>query len=149
MDYMLILICGLLFVMGSSFFVVSLTILIRKKMRMKNWTKTTGLVVDVDSKLGMLQPIGTTRNTLYKPKVRFQTADGSVIDYEPAISSSWNNYQTGEQIEVFYSPQNPANVMFGTRTIDWIRLSFFTVFGGLMALFSIFFFLINSAFPKF
>ncbi len=149
MDYMLNLICGLLFVMGSSFFVVSFTILIRKKMRMKNWTKTTGLVLDVESKLGMLQPIGTTRNTLYKPTVRFQTADGSVIDYQPAISSSWNNYQTGEEIEVFYNPQNPANVMFGTRTIDWVRLSFFTVFGGLMALFSIFFFLINSAFPTF
>lgn len=146
---MFILIGGVLFLMGSSFFVVSLFIIIRKKLRMKNWTKTTGLVLDVEVSRGMQQPMGTSRNTLFRPKVRFQTTDGRGIDYEPALSSSWNNYQIGEQIEVFYNPQNPANVMFGTRTIDWIRLSFFAVIGGLMALFGIFFIVINFIFPKF
>lgn len=146
---MFILIGGVLFLMGSSFFAGSLFIIIRKKMRMKNWTKTTGVVTDVEVSRGMRQQMGTPRSTLFKPKVRFRAADGRVVDYEPALSNSWNNYKKGEQVEVFYDPQNPANVMFGPRTIDWIRLSVFAVIGGLMALFSIFFMLISLAFPKF
>lgn len=149
MDYTFLLIGGVLFLMGSAFLAVSVFVIIRKKMRMKNWTKTTGVVTDVEVSRGMRQPMGTSRSTLFKPKVRFQAADGRVIDYEPTLSNSWNNYQKGQQIEIFYNPQNPANVMFGTRTADWIRLSFFAVFGGFMALFGILFMLVNLAFPKF
>lgn len=108
-----------------------------------------GVVTDVEVSRGMPQQMGTSRSTLFKPKVRFQAADGGVIDYEPALSNSWNNYKTGEQIEIYYNPQHSANVMFGPRTVDWIRLSFFAVIGGLMALFSIFFMLISFIFPKF
>jgi hypothetical protein len=148
MVYMPILIGGGLFLMGSSFFLASVFLMIRRKLRMKNWTKTTGVVVDVKVSSGMRQPMGTTRNTLFKPKVRFQTGDGRVIDYEPKTSNNWSNYQVGEQITVYYHPQQPGKVMFGASTGHWLRFIVFAVFGGGMALFGTVFLLIGL-FSKF
>ncbi|HQU82042.1 MAG TPA: DUF3592 domain-containing protein [Pyrinomonadaceae bacterium] len=145
MDYSSLFIGGMPFLMGSAFFIVSILVMIRKKLRMKNWTKTTGLVTDVEVSHRMNQQMGTS-NTLFRPKVRFQTTDGRIIDYQPRISNNFSNYGIGQQIEVYYNPQNPGKVMFGTSS--W-RLIVFAIFGGLMALFGIFFILISLAFRKF
>jgi len=122
--------------------------MIIRKLRMKTWTKTTGVVVDVKASSGMQQPMGTTRNTLFKPKVRFQTADGRVIDYEPKTSNNWSNYEVGEQISVYYHPQQSGKVMFGARSGHWLRFIVFAVVGGGMALFGAVFLLIGL-FSKF
>ena len=148
MEHIPALIGGGLFLMGSSFFGVSVFLMIRKLIRTKNWTKTTGVVINVERSLGMQQPMGTTRNTLFKPKVRFQTAEGRVIDYEPTTSNSWSNYRVGEQIPVFYHPQQPGKVMFGASSWDWLRFSVFAVVGGGLALFGAVFLLIGL-FSKF
>ena len=117
--------------------------MIRKKLKMKKWMKTTGVVLDVEIRQGMRQQMGTTRNTLYKPKVRFQAANGRVIDYKPEIFNSWSNYEVGQQVGVYYDPQQPEKVMFEARTGDWVRLIVFAVFGGFFALFGALFLLIG------
>ena len=135
--------------MGSTFFGVSVFFIIRKKLRMKKWAKTTGLVLDVKISQGMSQPMGTTRNTLFRPKVRFQTADGRVIDYQPRLSNNTSNYTIGQQIEVYFDPQQPEKkVMFGARTSDWVRLIAFALGGIFFALFGALFLLIGL-FSKF
>ena len=146
MNYIFLLIGGTQFLMGSSFFGVSVFLIIRKKLRMKNWMKTTGLVLDIEVSQGMRQPMGKTRNTLFRPKVRFQTADGRVIDYEPQTSNSWSNYKVGEQISVYYNPQQPEKVMLGTGTGQWLRLIAFAVGGVFFALFGAVFLLISLVF---
>lgn len=139
MDYPFLLIGGAQFLLGSTFFAVSTFLIIRKKLRMKKWAKTTGVVLDVETSQGMRQPMGTTRNTLFKPKVRFRTADGRVIDYEPQTSNSWSNYNVGQNIELYYDPQQPDNVMFG----KWFGLIIFTVVGGFLAFLGAVFLLVS------
>lgn len=134
MNYMPILIGVVQFLFGSTFFCVSLILILRKLLRMKKWTKTTGVVTNVETSLGMRQSMGSPRNTLYKPKLRFQTTDGRVIDYEPQTSNSWSNYNAGQQIPVYYDPQNPENAMAGTAFGQWFGLIIFGVVGGFFAL---------------
>ena len=138
-----VLIGGGLFLMGSSFFLVSIFLIIRKKFRMKNWTKTTGVVLEVEVSQGMHQSVGTPRSTLYKPKVRFQRADGRAIDYQPMTSNNMNNYRIGEQIPIYYNSQQPGKVTFGMSSWQWIRMLIFAVLGGFMALFGALFLLIG------
>ena len=134
---------GGLFLIGSAFFVVSVFLMIRKKLRMKNWMETMGVVLDVEVSQGMQQSFGTPRSTLYRPKVRFQTADGRVIDYEPKTSNNMSNYRIGEQIPVYYYPQQPGKVTFGMSSWQWVRMIIFAVLGGFMTLFGALFILIG------
>ena len=143
MDYTFLLIGLGQFLLGSVFFCVSIFLIIRKKLRMKNWTKTTGIVLSVEVSQGMRQSVGTTRNTLFRPKVRFQTTDGRVIDYEPNTSNSWSNYEVGQHVEVYYHPQQPQNAMFGSGFRKWFGLIVFAVVGGFFALFGAVFTLIG------
>jgi hypothetical protein len=148
MDKTFLLIGAGQFLLGSAFFVGSIFFIIRRKLRMKKWTKTTGVVTDVEVSQGMRQQIGTPRNTLFRPKVRFQTADGRVINHQPKVSNNWSNYEIGQNIEVYYDPQQSEKVMFGARTVDWVRLIAFAVFGAFFALFGTIFLLVGS-FSKF
>lgn len=143
MDNTFLLIGGGQFLLGSTFFGVSLILGIRKIFRMKKWTQTTGVVTDVEISGGMRQEMGKTRNTLYKPKVRYRIADGRVIDHEPRTSNSWSNYSVGQQIPVYYDPQHPEKAMFGTVFKQWFGLIVFGVVGGFLALFGLVFLLIS------
>lgn len=148
MDKTFLLIGGGQFLLGSTFFAGSIFFIIRRKLRMKKWMKTTGVVLDVEISQGMQQPMGTPRTPLFRPKVRFQTADGRIIDYQPKVSNNTSNYEIGQHIEVYYNRQQPENVMFGARTVDWVRLIAFAVIGGFLALFGALFLLIGL-FSKF
>jgi hypothetical protein len=145
MDYMFLLIGGVQVLMGSAFFGVSMFLALRRMLRMKKWTQTTGVVTDVEISRGMQQSMGTTRSTLYKPKVRYRIADGRVIDFEPQTSNSWSNYSAGQQIPVYYDPRQPENAMLGEG--HWFKLIVFGVVGGFFAIFGAVFILINLIFP--
>lgn len=134
-------------VVGSVFFGVSLILAVRKMLRIKSWTKTTGVVVDVETSQGMQQPHSTPRNTLYKPTVRFQTTDGRVIDYEPQTSNSWSNYSVGQSIPVYYDPRQPEKAFAGTNFSQWFGLILFGVVGGFFALMGAFFLFMSLNFP--
>lgn len=145
---MFILIGLVQFLLGASFFSVSVFLAWRRKSREKNWAKTTGIVTDVEISRGMPQPLGTTRNTLFRPKVRFQTSDGRIIDYQPVTSNNLNNYNVGEQITVHYNPQRPEEVMFGSSAGTWLRFGVFAFVGGFLALFGAGFVLVSIVFPS-
>ncbi|CAN5286923.1 hypothetical protein BH10ACI1_BH10ACI1_24170 [soil metagenome] len=90
----------LLVLLGLTFLGGTIILVLRKIFKLKKSIPTTGVVVNVEASEGMRQNHSKRRNTLYKPTVRFQTADGRVIDYTPMISSSWSNYRIGENIPV-------------------------------------------------
>ncbi len=106
-----------------------------------------GVVVDVKASLGMQQNYSTPRNTLYKPTVRFQTADGRVIDYTPNTSNSWNNYQIGENVPIYYDPQQPPKAYFGTTFNLWFPFLIFGFVGGMFTVIGAFFVLISMNLP--
>ena len=139
MDFIPLLIGIFQIVFGSAFFCGSMFVILRWRNRLKNWTRTLGTVVDVQISQGMRQPLGTTRNTLFRPKVRFQRADGTVVEHEPLTSNNWSNYGIGEQIPVYYDPQHPEKVMFGPNGIQRMMSIVFAFVGGCFVLFGIFF----------
>ncbi len=141
-----ILIGLLQFLLGSAFFVVSVSLGIRKILRLKKWTQTKGFVTDIEISKGMHQSYGTPRTTLYKPRVRYQIADGRTIDYEPKTSNSWSNYSVGQQIPVYYDPQQPEKAMVGTNFGQWFGLIVFSVVGGFLALFGLIFIAVSVNF---
>ena len=93
---------------------ITFVLLIIKLWKIKNAIKTTGVVTNVEARQGMRQSHGSIRNTLYRPTVRFQTADGRVIDYQAKISSSLDNYAVGQNVTIYYNPQFPHEAHIGT-----------------------------------
>lgn len=126
-------------VFGLAFFCGSMFVITRRRHRLRTWTKALGTVVDMQISQGMRQPHGVTRNTLFRPKVRFQRTDGTVVEHEPLTSNNWSNYAVGEQIPVYYDPQHQEKVMFGPNRTQRMMSIVFALVGGGFVLFGIFF----------
>lgn len=131
--------------LGSSFFLTSLILALRKKSKIARFNKTTGVIVHVETSLGVSNTSSRSRSTLYKPTVRFQMADGQLIDYTPQTSNSWSNYKVGEQVQVYYDPQRTEKPIFGKNSKLYVGLTvfgavgfFFAVIGVVFLLFSLF-----------
>lgn len=139
MDFIPLIIGVFQIIFGLAFFCGSIFVILRWRHRLKTWTKALGTVVDVEVSQGMYQPHGVTRNTLFKPKVRFQRADGTVVEHEPLTSNNWSNYAVGEQIPIYYDPQQPDKVMLGPNRTQRMMSVVFAFVGGCFVLFGIFF----------
>ncbi len=150
MDYVPLLVGGGMLLMGSSFFAVSFILLLRKIFKIKRSAKTTGVVMNVEESLGMRQSNSSgysSRNTLYKPTVRFQTADGRTVDYTPQTSNSWSNYKVGENVPVYYESHQPEKAIIGRPFQLWFGLIIFGFVGGFFALMGVFFLIVSQMFP--
>ncbi|MCD9185437.1 MAG: DUF3592 domain-containing protein [Pyrinomonadaceae bacterium] len=132
--------------LGFLLFGITLVLLLIKVWKIKSSTKTTGVVIDVEIRQGMRQNHSSPRNTLYKPKVRFQTADGRLIDYQSKISSSLDNYSVGENVTVYYNPQFPQEVHIGTISRVVFSYLIFAFVGGLFAFVGTFFVMLSFSF---
>lgn len=122
----------LLVLFGLSFVGITIILLLRKVWRISKSTKTTGVVMNVEVSQGARQfDASSTRNTLYKSTVRFQTADGRVVDYTPQTSNSWSNYRVGENVPVYYNPQQPEKPIVGRPYNLWFPFFLFGFVGGI------------------
>ena len=128
---------------GLSFLGITVALALRKYLRLKKSIATTGVVVHVEVSRGMRQNHSRTSNTLYKPTVRFQTADGRVIDYTPMMANSWSNYRVGENLPVHYDPQHPQNPIIGNATGRWFPFIICVFVGGLFTFVGAFFVLLG------
>lgn len=134
----------LMFLFGFLFFGVTVVLVLVKVFKMKKSTKTTGVVMNVETSQGMRQDNSSARSTLFKPTVRFQTADGRVIDYTPMMSNNTSNYNIGENVPIYYDPQQPQHAIIGTTTFGWFRFAVFGFCGGVFMLFGAVFILISG-----
>ena len=142
MNKMFPIIGVLLILLGLTFIGGTIILALRKFLKLKKSIAATGVVVHVEVSQGMRQNHSRTRNTLYKPTVRFQTADGRVIDYTPMMASSWSNYGIGENVPVQYDPRQPEKAMIGDASVFWLPFIICGFFGGLSMLVGTFFALI-------
>lgn len=133
---------------GLLILVISLILLSIKLWKIRSSIKTTGLVIGVETRQGMRQHNSSARSTLYKPTVRFQTADGRLIDYKSKISSSWDNYEIGENVTVYYNPQVPQEAHIGTMKRAVFPYFLFGFVGGLIAFVGIFFAAMGFSFMR-
>lgn len=132
-----------LLLFGFSFVAFALVLILRRLYKMKKSVKTTGVVMNVETSQGTQNEYGG-RSTLFKPTVRFQTADGRVIDYTPTLSNNTSNYRVGENVPIYYDPQQPQNAIIDITTFGWFRLAFFGFCGFFLMLFGGFFMLISG-----
>ena len=136
-------IIGILAVLfGLTFIGGTVILALRKYFKLKKSIAATGVVVHVEISQGMRQNHSRTRSTLYKPTVRFQTADGRVIDYTPMMANSWSNYNVGENVPVHYDPQQPANPIIGNASSRWLPFIICGFVGGLFTVVGAFFLLL-------
>ena len=126
---------------------ITIVLLLIKVWKIKSSTKTTGVVMNVEVSQGMRQNNSSVRNTLYKPTVRFQTADGRVIDYQSKISSSLDNYAIGENVTVYYNPQFPHEAHIGTISHTLFPYLLFGFVGGMFTFVGAFFVAMSFSFP--
>jgi len=131
------------FLFGLTLLGITAVLLLLKVWKIKKSTKTTGVAIDVEVSQGMRQNHSSTRNTLFKPTIRFQTADGRLIDYQSKISSSLDNYATGENVTVYYNPQFPQEAHIGTFTHIVFPYLIFGFVGGMFAFVGAFFVAMN------
>lgn len=128
---------------------INAALVIRKIRKIKKSTKTTGVVMNVEVSQGMQQlDYSSTRNTLFTPTVRFQTADGRIIDYKPEMSSSWSNRRIGENVPVYYDPQQPEKPIVGKPYNLWFPHLLFGIVGGMFLFIGTLFLLMSSKFPQ-
>jgi len=133
-------IMGVLFVLlGLSLLSGAIVLSLRKWLRIKKSVATIGVVVENQTMLGSRQFDSSPRSTLYKPTVRFQTADGRVVDYTPKISNNVSNYSVGQNVPVYYNPQQPEEAIAGTAFRLWYTLFVFGFVGGMFSLIGTFF----------
>lgn len=134
------------FLFGLTFLGITILLLSIKVWKIKSSVKTTGVVIDVEVRQGMRQNHSSTRNTLFRPKIRFQTADGRLIDYQSKISSSLDNYSIGENVTVHYNPQFPQEAHIGTIKRVVFPYLIFAFVGGLFAFIGAFFVAMSFSF---
>lgn len=147
MDTMFLLMGVLMLLLGSAFFITSFVLAVRKKLKLKRFVETVGVVTNVEKSLGMRhQDYTTPRNALYKPTVRFQTTDGAVHDFTPSTSNSWSNFKPGERIPVFYESQLREKPIIGSPFKRWFGLAIFGFVGFFFACVGAFFTLFSFAF---
>ena len=138
-------IIGILALMlGLSFIGVTSVFGLRKWMRIKRSEATTGVVVNNETTSGMRNDFDVG-STLYKPTVRFQTADGRIVDYTPKISNNVSNYTVGQRVPVHYDPQKPEEAIIGATFRLWFSTFVFGLVGGVFALVGTMFIVITMA----
>lgn len=126
---------GVLFVLlGLSLLGGAIVLSLRKWLRIKKSVKTIGVVINNETSPGMRQHGATPRSILYKPTVRFQMSDGRTVNYTPKVSTSYSNYSVGENVPVYYNPQQPADAIVGTAFHLWFIFLLFGFVGGVTSL---------------
>lgn len=130
--------------LGLLFVSLSIGLSLRKWLRIKKSLQTTGVVIKNEASLGMRQSNSSFRDTLYKPTVRFQTTDGRTIDYTPVTSNNTSNYSVGENVPVYYNPQQPQEAIIGTTIRLWQGFVVFGLVGGVFALVGMMFVLMTQ-----
>ncbi len=141
-------IIGILAVLFGLLFVgITIGFLVRKIWRITKSTKTTGVVMNVEVSQGGGQFDSSPRNTLFTPTVRFQTADGRIVDYTSNISSNLDNYRVGENVPVYYNPQQPEKAIVGTTFRLWSPFLILGFVGGMFALVGTFFVFLSKSSP--
>ncbi len=146
MEMMFTIIGVLLVLLGLSLLSGAIILCLRKWTRIKKSAKAIGVVINNETSLGMSHnDFSSSRTTLYKPTVRFQTADGRTIDYTPQMSNNINNYGVGQNVPVFYNPQQPDEAIIGTGFRLWYMFFVVSFVGGVFALVGTFFIAINHS----
>jgi len=112
-------------VVAAAFIIIGARMLIVTRRQRRGTVAATGTVVSLDKSgpLGSMQP----SDTGYSPVIRFQTADGRDVHFEPAfrfdataLALFGRRYMPGHQLTVRYQPDNPQRASINGPVINWV-----------------------------
>lgn len=115
--------CGL----GLVFSLVALGIKGSLKNKLKNCTsQTSGTIIDLKR-----HSSGSSGNhqTSYHPVIQFVTENGKTIVKESSFGGSKTRYQIGQNIKLFYNPDNPDEFYMPDDNIPKILTLVFSLVG--------------------
>jgi hypothetical protein len=121
------------FIIGSVCILYASVLLVKNILFLRNSVSTNGTVIDFHTHRG-------NKFTTYAPIVSFKTLDGRSIRFRSQIGGNSDDYVTGQQVTVLYSPVDPKNaeiyafspLWFPVITLSVIGLALTAFSGGMM-----------------
>jgi hypothetical protein len=122
-------------VLAGVFFAFGLAWLANVAWRISRSVKTTGIILLVQHRFDHNRP-GRSQS-VNTPIFIFQDGNSVWHTNKPSISSSGTRLQSGDQVAVYYNPENPQDALLDSFNFTYSIPFFFTVFGGIMLTFGI------------
>jgi hypothetical protein len=76
--------------------------------------------------------------TRFRPKLRFSTADGSIVSFEGQMATTTERFKIGEKVPVVYNRADPQKARVALFTDNWLGATLALGIGLLAALGGIF-----------
>jgi hypothetical protein len=70
-------------------------------------------------------------DTRYRPRVRFETANGSIVAFEGQLATTTTRFTIGEKIPVVYDAANPQKARVALFTDNWLGATVALAIGAL------------------
>jgi len=126
-----LLICLIPIVIGAGFLLGAAASAMRERQIIGSYTRTTGRVVEVQEAERPYQP----RSHMYSAIVAFKTETGKEVTFAQGSSSSHNDLESGDEVNVLYDANTPDRAMIDSFWEHWglpailfvIGLPFFAV----------------------
>ncbi|ORC48006.1 hypothetical protein B2G74_23000 [Burkholderia sp. A27] len=126
-----LLICLIPIVIGAGFLLGAAASAMRERQIIGSYTRTTGRVVEVQEAEQPYQP----RSHMYSAIVAFKTETGKEVTFAQGSSSSHNDLESGDEVNVLYDANTPDRAMIDSFWEHWglpailfvIGLPFFAV----------------------
>jgi hypothetical protein len=117
------------FIIGSGCLLYASVLLVKNILFLRNSVSTTGTVIDFHTHRG-------NKFTTYAPIVSFKTLDGRSIRFRSQIGGNSDDYVTGQQVTVLYSPVDPKNAEIKAFSPLWFPVITLSVIGLALTAFS-------------
>lgn len=115
-----------MFLLGSTFLIISGYVGLGTKQKIDAFAKTSGVVSEVVS-------YRSDGSTLYKPVISFDDVNGKTL-FSPNTGSNPASHSVGDAVEVYYDPSGVEEPMLNHWTEIWLFPGIFGVLGGTAAL---------------
>jgi hypothetical protein len=104
-----------LFIAGAAaFFTIALTSILRARRALNCWSKSTGKIVDIKT-------LTIKRHFLslpFRPVVSHVISQHNYLFVNPSSTNMKSKYQIGDQVEILFNPDDPAQATI----VDWTTL---------------------------
>jgi cytochrome c-type biogenesis protein CcmH/NrfF len=114
-------------VLGAALVVVGVLFLVVTRRQRRGAVRATGTVESLEKSGPTAAAGGGVSSVGYTPVIRFQTADGQQVRFEPRLSLDATvlslfarRYLPGHQVTVYYRPDDPQQASVNGALLNWV-----------------------------
>jgi hypothetical protein len=117
------IIVGIVFAFAGALCLFLTVLLMRRSiLRLRDWGSTTGRVVGYDES-------NRAGRCFYRPRVEFTARDGRTVVFSASTGSNRRAYRVGASVKVLVDPAHPDCAELRSFSTLWLLPSFLTLFG--------------------